>query len=121
MDDRVSATRPRSDDPWRDYFLYYYWEQNYPQTPTHFSLRGDQYKYKICHGLWDTDEFFDIKNDPEEQNNLIHDPTFQETKQHMQNRLYTMMEDQKEFLNRPKDMQNRTCSKSRWRESCRFP
>ena len=23
--------------PWREYFLYaYYWEQNYPQTPTHF-------------------------------------------------------------------------------------
>src|SRR5207247_1225298 len=28
--------------PWRDYFLYvYYWEKNYPQIPTVFSLRGD--------------------------------------------------------------------------------
>ena len=92
--------------PWRDYFLYaYYWEQNYPQTPTHFSLRGDQYKYTTYYGLWDTDELFDIKNDPEEQNNLIHDPTFQETKQHMQNRLYTMMEELGGMeipLNRPK-------------------
>ena len=92
--------------PWRDYFLYaYYWEQNYPQTPTHFSLRGDQYKYTTYYGLWDTDELFDIKNDPDEQNNLIHDPTFQETKQHMQNRLYTMMEELGGMeipLNRPK-------------------
>ena len=92
--------------PWRDYFLYaYYWEQNYPQTPTHFSLRGDQYKYTTYYGLWDTDELFDIKNDPEEQNNLIHDPTFQETKQHMQNQLYTMMEELGGMeipLNRPK-------------------
>jgi N-acetylglucosamine-6-sulfatase len=80
--------------PWRDYFLYvYYWEQNYPQTPTHFSLRGDQYKYTTYYGLWDTDELFDIRKDPEEQNNLIHDPAFQELKQQMQDRLYTMMED----------------------------
>ncbi len=59
--------------PWRDYFLYvYYWEQNYPQTPTHFSLRGEQYKYTTYYGLWDTDELFDIQADPKEQNNLIH-------------------------------------------------
>lgn len=79
---------------WRDYFLYvYYWEQNYPQTPTHFSLRGDQYKYTTYYGLWDTDELFDIRADPTEQNNLIHDPAFEETKTHMQNRLYAMMEE----------------------------
>ena len=92
--------------PWRDYFLYaYYWEQNYPQTPTHFSLRGDQYKYTTYYGLWDTDELFDIKNDPEEQKNLIHDPAFQKMKQHMQNQLYTMMEELGGMeipLNRPK-------------------
>ncbi len=92
--------------PWRDYFLYaYYWEQNYPQTPTHFSLRGDQYKYITYYGLWDTDELFDIKNDPEEQNNLIHDLAFQNIKQHMQNQLYTMMEELGGMeipLNRPK-------------------
>ena len=43
--------------------------------------------------MWDTDELFDIRKDPEEQNNLIHDPAFQELKQQMQDRLYTMMED----------------------------
>ncbi|MEM0969134.1 MAG: sulfatase, partial [Verrucomicrobiota bacterium] len=42
--------------PWRDYFFYvYYWEQNYPQTPTQFALRGDQYKYITYYGVWDTD------------------------------------------------------------------
>ena len=80
--------------PWRDYFLYvYYWEQNYPQTPTHFSLRGEQYKYTTYYGLWDTDELFDIQADPEEQDNLIHDPAFAKTKQQMQSRLYEMMEE----------------------------
>lgn len=80
--------------PWRDYFLYvYYWEQNYPQTPTHFCLRGDQFKYTTYYGLWDSDELFDIKADPTEQNNLIHNPDFQTTKNQMQNRLYAMMEE----------------------------
>jgi N-acetylglucosamine-6-sulfatase len=80
--------------PWRDYFLYvYYWEQNYPQTPTHFSLRGDQYKYTTYYGVWDSDELFDIRRDPMEQDNLIHQPAFQKTKNQMQSRLYAMMDE----------------------------
>ena len=84
----------RREIPWRDYFLYvYYWEQNYPQTPTHFSLRGEQYKYTTYYGLWDTDELFDIKADPQEQNNLIHSPEFAKTRQKMQGRLFAMMKE----------------------------
>ncbi len=80
--------------PWRDYFLYaYYWEQNYPQTPTHFSLRGHQYKYTTYYGVWDTDELFDIKADPMEQKNLIHDLEFADIKTKMQTRLYDMMDE----------------------------
>jgi N-acetylglucosamine-6-sulfatase len=80
--------------PWREYFLYaYYWEQNYPQTPTHFSLRGDRYKYTTYYGVWDTDELFDIQADPMEQKNLIHDPRFAMQKTEMQDRLYAMMEE----------------------------
>jgi len=80
--------------PWREYFLYsYYWEQNYPQTPTHFSLRGERYKYTTYYGLWDTDELFDIQTDPMEQTNLIHEPQFDELRSEMQDRLYQMMED----------------------------
>lgn len=80
--------------PWRDYFLYvYYWEQNYPQTPTHFSLRGDRYKYTTYYGVWDSDELFDLRKDPMEQNNLIHQPAFAGMKQTMQDRLYTMMDE----------------------------
>ena len=80
--------------PWRDYFLYvYYWEKNFPQSPTVFSLRGDQYKYNTYYGLWDTDEFFDIQADPMEQNNLIHDPKFAKKAKEMEDRLYSMMEE----------------------------
>lgn len=80
--------------PWRDYFLYvYYWEQNYPHTPTHFSLRGDRFKYTTYYGLWDTDELFDLQADPMEQNNLAHKSEFEKTKKQMQDRLYAMMEE----------------------------
>jgi N-acetylglucosamine-6-sulfatase len=82
------------DIPWRDYFLYvYYWEKNFPQSPTVFSLRGDQYKYITYYGLWDTDELYDIKKDPEELKNLLHDPKYAPIAKRMENRLYQMMEE----------------------------
>ncbi len=78
--------------PWRDYFLYcYYWEKNFPQSPTVFSLRSDKYKYITYYGLWDTDEFFDIQADPDEQNNLIRSPEHQQQLKKMEDRLYEMM------------------------------
>jgi len=78
--------------PWRDYFLYvYYWEKNFPQSPTVFSLRGDRYKYITYYGLWDADELYDIRNDPTESKNLLYDPEFKPIAQEMETRLYAMM------------------------------
>ena len=78
--------------PWRDYFLYvYYWEPNYPMTPTHFSLRGDRFKFTTYYGLYDTDELFDLRADPKEQRNLIHDPAFKSVLKRMQDALYEKM------------------------------
>ena len=42
----------------------YYWEYNFPQTPTTFALRGKRYKFIQYHGIWDIDELYDLKNDP---------------------------------------------------------
>lgn len=79
---------------WRDYFLYvYYWEKNFPQSPTVFALRGDKYKFITYYGLWDTDELYDLENDPEEKYNLIADPQYKETITKMQDRLYEMLSD----------------------------
>src|SRR3546814_19494713 len=37
--------------PWRTELLYeYYWERNFPKTPTIHALRGDRYKYIHYHG-----------------------------------------------------------------------
>lgn len=80
--------------PWRDYFLYvYYWEPNYPMTPTQFSLRGDRYKFTTYYGLWDSDELYDILADPNERNNLLHDPKFSVVHREMKTRLFDMMAD----------------------------
>ncbi len=61
--------------PWRQELLYeYYWERNFPQTPTIFALRGDRYKFVRAHGVWDSDELYDLRDDPGETRNLIYDP-----------------------------------------------
>lgn len=78
---------------WRDFFLYvYYWEKNFPQSPTVFSLRGDRYKYITYYGLWDADELYDLQEDPNETKNLLYDPGHRPIAQQMEDRLYTMME-----------------------------
>jgi len=61
--------------PWRTELLYeYYWERNFPQTPTTFALRGDQYKFIRYYGVWDLDELFDLQADPGEMHNLAYVP-----------------------------------------------
>lgn len=78
--------------PWRDYFLYvYYWEKNFPQSPTVFALRGDRYKYITYYGLWDTDELYDLQADPAEKNNLIASENHHEIVREMEDELYARL------------------------------
>ena len=56
----------------RSALLYeYYWEPAFPQTPTTFALRTQDYKLIQYHGVWDKDELYHIKQDPNETENLI--------------------------------------------------
>jgi hypothetical protein len=57
---------------WADELLYeYYWEHAFPHTPTVFALRENRFKYIYYHGVWDTNELFDLATDPQERHNLI--------------------------------------------------
>jgi N-acetylglucosamine-6-sulfatase len=75
---QLAAGRMTPED-WRENLLYeYYWEYNYPHTPTTFALRTQQYKFIQYHGVWDLDELYDLQNDPHEQHNLIFSQQHQE-------------------------------------------
>ena len=74
---------------WRDAIFYeYYWERNFPQTPTVHAVRTDRYKYLHYHGIWDTDELYDLKNDPAEMTNLIDKPEYEELIEELNKRLF---------------------------------
>ena len=62
---------------WRDKFFYeYYWEFQYPNTPSIFGVRTERYKYIFNQGVWDANELYDLQNDPGETQNLIFDATY---------------------------------------------
>ncbi len=79
---------------WRDAVFYeYYWEWNYPQTPTVHGVRTDRYKYMHYHGIWDIDELYDLQNDPEEMYNLIDSEEHQELVKKLNNMVFTWLEE----------------------------
>ena len=78
---------------WRDKIFYeYYWEYAYPQTPTIHGVRTDRYKLIRYHGIWDTNEFYDLQEDPHEMNNLIASPEHQELILELTNDIYDWLE-----------------------------
>jgi N-acetylglucosamine-6-sulfatase len=56
----------------RPAFLYeYFWERNFPQTPTVLGVHDGRYKLMQYHGVWDRYEMYDLESDPHEQHNLL--------------------------------------------------
>jgi arylsulfatase A-like enzyme len=77
----------------KEIFYEYYWENDFPMTPTVFGMRTNKYKYIRYHGIWDRNELYDLENDPDEMYNLIADPSKQDTIKSMLNSLYKWLED----------------------------
>ncbi len=78
---------------WRDHVLYeYYWEWNFPATPSVFALRSARYKYIYYHGVWDRNGFYDLDTDPVERHNLIKVPVYQERIAAMRKQLFDALE-----------------------------
>lgn len=80
--------------PWRSELLYeYYWERNFPQTPTVHALREDRYKYMHFHGIWDLDELYDIVADPHENDNLLARPGHEDLAERLSGKLFALLEE----------------------------
>lgn len=81
-------------DEAREHLLYeYYWERNYPHTPTLHAVIGGRWKYIRCHGLWDRDELYDLQSDPGEMKNLIHSAEHQERVEEMNQLLWELLDE----------------------------
>jgi len=81
------------DLPWRDSLLYeYYWERQFPQTPTMHAIRTPEFKFIRYYGIWDTDELYDIKNDPLERKNLIQVPKYAQQVKSLRAQLFQELE-----------------------------
>ncbi|MEZ0486315.1 sulfatase family protein [Fibrella aquatica] len=79
--------------PWRNQAFYeYYWEADFPQTPTMFGVRTDRYKYIFNHGVWDANELYDLQTDPQEVNNLIRSANHQAIAKEMRNQVFDWLE-----------------------------
>ena len=74
---------------WRNQVFYeYYWEDPFPQTPTQFAVRTDQYKFIRSQGMWDINQLYDIQKDPYEVNNLIRSTQHQEIAKQLNTELW---------------------------------
>ncbi len=78
---------------WRDALLYeYFWERNFPQTPTMHAIRTKRFKYIHYYGIWDIDELYDIQADPHETRNLAYDENYRDVVRQLNKRLFDMLE-----------------------------
>lgn len=77
------------DKTWRDTLFYeYFWEYDFPSTPTTFAIRTPTHKLIQYHGVWDLEELYHIVDDPNERVNLIDDPDSVETKIELRKALF---------------------------------
>ena len=84
----------REKTEWRKELLYeYYWERNFPQTPTMHALRGDKFKFIRYQGIWDLDELYDLEEDPLESRNLINNEKYKPIVNKMRERLFDILEE----------------------------
>ncbi len=74
-----------------DFIYEYYWEWSFPQTPTTFAIERDRVKYIQYHGVWDTEEVYDLAKDPNEMHNLVDDPAYLATKNTLRHALFAQL------------------------------
>jgi N-acetylglucosamine-6-sulfatase len=80
--------------PWRENLLYeYFWEWNFPMTPTIHAIRTERYKFIRPHGVWDIEELYDLQNDPQEIENLAGKAEHRQLAKEMKAELFAMLQE----------------------------
>lgn len=81
---------------WRNKIFYeYYWEYDFPMTPSVYGVRTDKYKYIRYMGIWDRNELYDLEKDPNEMYNLIDNSTYEPIVKQLANDLFDWLENTK--------------------------
>lgn len=86
-----NGTMPAAEWKPGDFVYEYYWEYNFPMTPTTFAITRGSLKYIQYYGIYDTDELYDLSVDPDEMTNLVDDPRYSESKRTLRNALYQQL------------------------------
>jgi arylsulfatase A-like enzyme len=76
-----------------DFIYEYYWEWNFPMTPTTFAIERGRLKYIQYHGVYDLEELYDLDSDPDEMHNLIDDPAHLQDKITLRKALFDQLAD----------------------------
>lgn len=74
-----------------DFIYEYYWEYNFPHTPTTFAITRGNMKYIQYYGVYDIEELYDLAADPGEMHNLIEDPAHAALRQELRVALYEQL------------------------------
>ncbi len=74
-----------------DFIYEYYWEWSFPMTPTTFAIERGSLKYIQYHGIWDIEELYDVKNDPDEMHNLVNDSRYTRQLVELRSALYQQL------------------------------
>ncbi len=78
---------------WRERIYYeYFWERPFPQTPTMHAVRTDSFKYIRYYGVWDINELYNLKEDPNESNNLIRKKEYQDLSEQLNKDLFDWLQ-----------------------------
>jgi arylsulfatase A-like enzyme len=82
-------------DAWKpaDFIYEYYWEWSFPMTPGTFAIQRGDLKYIQYYGIYDTDELYDLSDDPDEMRNLVDDPRYLDAKIELRRALFDQLAD----------------------------
>lgn len=87
----ITGKLPAADWKAPDFVYEYFWEPQFPMTPTTFAIERGNLKYIQYYGIYDIDELYDLSKDPDEMHNLIDDPAYAKQRNELRESLYAQL------------------------------